>query len=88
MIVGVATMNLLMGPGMVKEGYLEDFVTDPEVRGRGIGDMLWQEMLAWCHEKGVDFSFTSKPSRELAQRFYDHHGAEKRNTDVFHVHVD
>ena len=87
-IVGAATMNLLMGPGMDKEGHLEDFVTDPEVRGRGIGDKVWQEMLARCRENGVNLSFTSKPSRELAHRFYKNHGAEIRNTTVFRVHVD
>ncbi|HUD07616.1 MAG TPA: GNAT family N-acetyltransferase [Candidatus Saccharimonadales bacterium] len=87
-IVGAATMDLLMGPGMIKEGYLEDFVTDPAVRGRGIGDKVWQEMLAWCRENGVDLSFTSKPSRELAHRFYKNHGADERNTTVYKVLVN
>jgi GNAT superfamily N-acetyltransferase len=87
-IVGAATMNLLMGPGMDKEGHLEDFVTDPEVRGRGVGDKVWREMLAWCRENGVNLSFTSKPSRELAHRFYKNHGAEVRDTTVFRVLVD
>lgn len=88
LIVGAATMNLLMGPGAEREGYLEDFVTDAEVRGQGIGDKIWQEMVRWCSEQGVDFSFTSHPSRKAAHRFYLAHGAEVRETAVFHVPID
>ncbi|MGF7228578.1 MAG: GNAT family N-acetyltransferase [Candidatus Saccharibacteria bacterium] len=88
LIVGAATMNLLMGPGVCKQGYLEDFVTDPEVRGRGIGDKVWQGMLDWCTERGVDFRFTSRPNRQEAHRFYVKHGAETRETTVFHVPVN
>jgi GNAT superfamily N-acetyltransferase len=73
---------------MIKEDFLEDFVTNPEVRGRGIGDKVWQEMLTWCRENDVNLSFTSKPSRELAHKFYKNHGAEIRNTTVSRVLVD
>jgi len=88
LIVGAATMNLLMGPGVHKQGYLEDFVTDPEVRGQGIGDRVWQAMIDWCKEQDVDLSFTSNPSREEAHRFYLSHGAEIRETSVFQVSVE
>jgi len=84
-IVGAATMNLLLGPGVSKQGYLEDFVTDPEVRGMGIGDKIWQAMITWCQEQAIDFTFTSHPSREAAHRFYVNHGAEIRDTTVFRV---
>ncbi len=87
-IVGTATVNLLLGPGVRGEGYLEDFVVDPEVRGRGIGDKLWQAIIIWCREKGVDLGFTSNPARVAAHRFYNSHGAEVRDTTVFHVSVD
>jgi len=87
-IVGAATMNLLMGPGANKQGYLEDFVTDPELRGHGIGDKVWQSMLSWCKEQGVDLSFTSRQSREDAHRFYLNHGAAVRDTTVFHVSIE
>ncbi|MFO0882489.1 MAG: GNAT family N-acetyltransferase [Candidatus Saccharimonadales bacterium] len=85
LIVGAATMNLLMGPGVNKQGYLEDFVTDPEVRGVGIGDKVWQAMVTWCQEQDIDFTFTSHPAREAAHRFYIKHGAEVRDTTVFRV---
>ena len=87
-VVGVATVNLLLGPGMEMEGYLEDFVVDPEVRGRGIGDKLWQAIIDWCREKNVDLGFTSNPARVAAHRFYNSHGAEIRDTTVFRVSVD
>ncbi len=87
LIVGAATMNLLMGPGVSKQGYLEDFVTDPQLRGQGIGDRVWQAMMYWCEEQGVDLSFTSNPSRKEAHRFYLNHGAEIRETSVFQVSV-
>lgn len=87
-IIGAATLNILMGPGVNKEGYLEDFVVDPKLRGQGIGDEIWQEMLAWCRERAVDLGFTSNPSRVSAQRFYQKHGAQIRKTTVFHVSVE
>lgn len=88
LIVGAATMNLLMGPGVNKQGYLEDFVTDPQFRGQGIGDRVWQAMIDWCKEQDIDFSFTSNPSREEAHRFYLNHGAEIRETSVFHASTE
>lgn len=87
-IVGAATLNLLMGPAVKKQGYLEDFVTDPEVRGMGIGNRIWDEMMKWCDENGVDLTFTSHGSREAAHRFYLSHGAHIRNTTVFLVPHD
>ncbi len=86
-IVGAATMNLLMGPGTQREGYLEDFVTDPTVRGQGIGDKVWQEMVRWCEERGVNLGFTSHSARQTAHRFYLNHGAQIRETTVFHVNI-
>ncbi|HUD07383.1 MAG TPA: GNAT family N-acetyltransferase [Candidatus Saccharimonadales bacterium] len=87
-VVGAATMSLIMGPCAGRKGELEDFVTSPEVRGHGIGDKIWQEMLKWCQEQGINFGFTSRPSREAAHRFYKDHRATVRDTTVFQVNVD
>lgn len=84
-IVGAATMSIIMGVGAGKKGYLNDFVTDPEFQKRGIGSKLWDEMVNWCNEFGVDLEFTSNPSRAEAHDFYESHGAKVRDTDVFHV---
>ena len=35
-ILGIASVSVTMGPGIRKNAYLEDFVTDSEVRGKGV----------------------------------------------------
>ncbi len=87
-IVGAATMSIIIGTGAGRIGYLEDFVTDPEVRKRGIGTKVWEEMKTWCKEQGVNLEFTSRPSRTDAHHFYLAKGAVVRDTTVFHVDVE
>lgn len=82
-IVGTATLNTLFEPQQGKIGYLESFVVDSTIQGHGIGSLIWQEIDAWCREKGVRLEFTSSPAREAAHRFYLHHGAATRETTVF-----
>jgi len=84
-IVGTATLSLIMGPAVGKQAHLEGFVTDPTVRGRGIGSQIWDEVLKWCNERNVDLEFTSNPSREAAHNFYRARGAKIRDTTTFHV---
>jgi GNAT superfamily N-acetyltransferase len=85
-IVGAATLSIIMGPAVGKQARLEGFVTDPEIRGQGIGSSLWDEIVRWCNEHGVDLEFTSSPSRKAAHDFYLARGAKIRDTTVFHVH--
>ena len=83
-IIGIATLSIIMGPIVRKMAYLEDFVTDESVRGQGIGDALWQEMLKWAKEKGcTELNFTSGQGREKAQAFYQKRGAEIYDTNFF-----
>lgn len=82
-IVGAATLSIVMGAGMKKRGHLEDFVTDENIRGQGIGGLLWDDMMRWCKENEIDLEFTSRPSREAAHAFYLKHGAIVRETTVF-----
>lgn len=83
-IVGCATLSVVISAGAGKKGWLEDFVSDPEARQRGIGQALWNEIEKWCQEKGVvDLNFTSRPSREAAHNFYLKNGAHTRETTVF-----
>lgn len=84
-IVGAATLSIVMGAGAGRSGYLMDFVTDPEVRGQGLGQRLWGEMMTWCHENGIKLSFTSKSDRVAAHEFYLRNGAEVRDTTVLVV---
>lgn len=83
-IIGIATLSIIMGPIVRKTAYLEDFVTDESVRGQGIGDALWQAMLAWADKKGcTELNFTSGHGREAAQAFYQKRGAEIYDTNFF-----
>lgn len=88
-ILGIATLSILMGPGIRKNAYLEDFVTDSTVRGKGIGSALWQAMLDWAAEKGCkDLEFTCGHGRESAQEFYKHHGASVYDTNFFRKPIE
>ena len=83
-IIGIATLSIIMGPIVRKVAYLEDFVTDESVRGKGIGKALWQAMLSWTKAKGcTELCFTSGQGREAAQKFYLDRGAEIYDTNYF-----
>lgn len=83
-VVGLAAVSVVMGPGIRKNVYLEDFVTDVAVRGRGVGSALWEEMLKWALEKGCrNLEFTCGHGREAAQGFYKANGAEVYETNFF-----
>lgn len=84
-IVGAATVGLVMGAGAGRHGHLEDFVTDPEIRRQGVGNKIWDEVIKWCKEQGVNLYFTSRPSRSDAHAFYLAHGAMIKDTTVFYV---
>ena len=83
-IQGIATLSIIMGPIVRKIAYLEDFVTDSNCRGQGVGSELWQAMLEWASTKGcTELNFTSGHGREAAQAFYKHKGAEIYDTNFF-----
>ena len=87
-IIGIATLSIIMGPIVRKVAYLEDFVTDQNVRGQGVGSALWDEMLNWAKEKGcTEFCFTSGRDREAAQAFYKGKGAEIYDTNYFRKQI-
>lgn len=83
-ILGFACLSTTMGPGIGKNAYLEDFVTDSTVRGKGIGSALWQAMLEWGREKGCkNLEFTCGNGREASQEFYKNRGATIYDTNFF-----
>ena len=87
-IIGVACMTVMMGPCIGKNAYLEDFVVDANIRAKGVGSMLWEEMLKWAEEKGCKrLEFTCGNGRETAQRFYKNHGAEIYDTNFFRKEI-
>jgi GNAT superfamily N-acetyltransferase len=88
-IVGAATLTHMLGGCIGRSvAYLEDFVVDNNVQGKGVGSKLWDEMLAWCRERGVkSLEFTSNPKRVGARNFYEKRGAEIYDTDVFKMKI-
>lgn len=88
-IIGIASLSVVMGAGIRKNAYLEDFVTDQTVRGQGVGSALWDEILNWAKAKDCQhLEFTSGHGREAAQEFYKHHGAEIYDTNFFRKAID
>lgn len=87
-IVGMANVSVIMGAGIGKNAYLEDFVTDTSIRGKGVGSMLWDAILEWGEEKGCrNLEFTCGNGRENAQGFYKRHGAEVYETNFFRLKI-
>ncbi len=87
-VIGIATLSIHMGPIIRKNAYLEDFVTDQSVRGKGIGSALWQEITKWATEKGCkNLEFTCGNGREIAQQFYKNHGASIYDTNFFRMEI-
>ena len=85
-IVGIATLSIIMGPIVRRVAYLEDFVTDRNVRGQGFGTELWNAMLDWARSKHcTELCFTSGHGREAAQAFYLKKGAEIYDTNYFRL---
>ncbi len=88
-VLGIATLSVTMGPGIWKNAYLEDFVTDASIRGKGVGGLLWEAMLKWAAKKGCkNMEFTCGNGREASQEFYKHHGAEIYETNFFRKPIE
>lgn len=92
-IVGAAVLSLVMG--MDKNfingpnAYLESFVVDSNIQGKGIGSIIWDDMLAWCKEKSVNkMEFTSNAKRVSAHAFYAKKGAKIYETCFFQLPLD
>lgn len=86
-IVGMATVNVIQKLAEAK-AELEDFVVDTDQRGKGVAGVLWDRVIDWCRQKEVGvLEFTSRPSREAAQRFYSKVGAEIRDTNFFRYKI-
>ena len=87
-VIGIATLSIIMGPGIGKNIYLEDFVVAAQARGQGVGNKLWGAMLDWGKEQGAKrLEFTCGLGREAAQKFYESHGAEKYDTNFYRLEL-
>lgn len=88
-VLGMATVSIIMGVGIRKNAYLEDFVVTERARGKGVSTLLWEEMLKWAKEKGAKrFEFTCGQGRDAAHAFYHKHGATIYETDFFRYIIE
>ena len=87
-VLGMSSVSVIMGAGIRKNAYLEDFVVSGKARGQGVGGKLWEEIVRWSREKGAKrLEFTCGEGREAAHAFYHKHGAEIYKTDFFRVEL-
>lgn len=83
-ILGMASVSTVMGAGIRKNAYLEDFVVAKNTQGKGVGSKIWEAILEWAREKSCGrLEFTSGKGREAAQAFYLKKGAEIYDTSFF-----
>lgn len=89
-LVGMASLSVLMGTMIERVAYLEDFVVDSTKQGKGIGSLLWQEILRWAEKKGckrLEFTSSGKGKKQQAVDFYLSKGAEIRETNCFRKEI-
>jgi ribosomal protein S18 acetylase RimI-like enzyme len=82
-IVGMLTLVTFRIPTGVR-ARIEDVVVDDAVRGRGTATALTQAALEIAAARGAHtVDLTSRPSREAANRLYQHLGFVQRETMVY-----
>lgn len=83
-IVGCATLSVTFGSGVGRRVWLDDFIIDDQHQGKGIGSLLWDEMLVWAqHHDATALQFTSSDKHKAAHGFYFKKGAVIRDTNFF-----
>jgi len=88
-ILGMATVSVMFGAEIRKQVYLNDFVVSSAARGKGVGGLIWDKILAWGKEHDCNMlKFDSGRDREAAQNFYLHRGAEIYKTNFFRKKLD
>jgi ribosomal protein S18 acetylase RimI-like enzyme len=82
-VLGSLTLALFRVPTGMR-AWIEDVVVDSDTRGRGVGAALVRAALARAGASGVrTVDLTSRPSREEANRLYQHLGFVSRETNVY-----
>ncbi len=82
-IVGMLSLACFPTPTGLR-AWIEDVVTDHEVRGVGAGSALVRAALTTAREAGArTVDLTSRPSREAANRLYVHLGFVPRESNLY-----
>jgi len=86
-IVGMLTLITSNTP-TAKKGFLEDVVVDKNCQGKGVGKKLINLAINQAREEGVTrLELTSNPKRVEANKFYEHLGFKKRDTNVYRLEI-
>jgi ribosomal protein S18 acetylase RimI-like enzyme len=87
-IVGTLTLVTFRIPTGFR-AWIEDVVVDMAARRKGVGTALTQAAVQRAAELGAKtVDLTSRPSREAANRLYQHQGFLKRETNVYRYRLD
>ncbi len=82
-VLGMLTLVLYRVPTGVR-GWIHDVVVDEAARGRGVGGELTTEALRLAEGAGaISVELTPRAARAEANRLYQRHGFERRETNVY-----
>jgi ribosomal protein S18 acetylase RimI-like enzyme len=84
-VVGMLTL-VIANVLFAKKALLEEIVVDKNFQSKGIGKKLINEAITQARKEGaVHIDFTSNPARVNANKFYEHMGFQKRDTNVYRI---
>jgi ribosomal protein S18 acetylase RimI-like enzyme len=87
-ILGSLTLVVFSAPTGPR-AWIEDVVTTPAVRGRGVGAALVLDALNRARMAGSrTVDLTSRPSRQAANRLYVRLGFDQRQTNVYRKNLE
>lgn len=86
-IVGMLTFAVYLTPSG-RKAWIEDVVTDSNLRGKGIGRLLVEASLDYAKKRGIKkVDLTSSAARKAAHALYEKMGFQKRDTTVFRIEL-
>ncbi len=86
-VLGTLTLVVFRIPTGLR-ALVEDVVVDESGRGRGVGTALTTAALARARQLGCrTVELTSRPTREEANRLYQHLGFVRRETNVYRYEI-
>ena len=82
-IVGMSIVALLYKLPKI-ECRINEVIVSSDARGKGYGKHLVESSIAWAWKHGADqVEFSSRPSREAANKLYQNMGFIPRETNVY-----
>ena len=87
-VVGTATLSLLVTLWKGWVGHVDDVVVDAQERGGGVGRLLMEKLHEEARRLAVThLDLTSRPAREAANALYQSLGYELRSTNVYRLRL-